>query len=151
MLIEVKLLSPILGQRPLNRSLSFQGSVSSPHYSLLIWKYESHQISLFCIIIKIKFKMIVMLTKPCITWLLLLLWQTCQVSIYSQHSVHIGFSRLEYMFVNSSLLPPVIWPCNAQKWDKQLPHPLDLDLAGHLTFFCLWGLWGVFFFNNFFY
>lgn len=90
------------------------------------------KITLLCVTIKRKFKIIIMLTKPYVIWLVLLFQQTCKVSTYSQHSVPIGCKRLFFLILQS----PVLWPCNAQKWATQLPRVLDWDLAMRLSFVC---------------
>lgn len=90
------------------------------------------KITLFCITIKMKFKITIMLPKPDMIWHLLLFQQTCEVSIYSQCSVHIGCERLFFLILQS----PVPCPCNVTKVARQLPHVLDLDFVMWLPFVC---------------
>ena len=82
--------------------------------------------------------MIIMFTKACIIWLLLLFQQTWKVSIYSQHSLHPGCGRLECFFLIPHFL---LLSCDSVMHQSGLSHSLIHWLSTWVSDFCFWCSW----------
>ena len=127
---------------PVSTSLGFYNPSVLHHEACWSEKYQSDQIgSSICIVIKIKFKMIIMFTKPCVIWFMLLSQQTWKVSIYSQHSLHPGCSRLECFFLIPYFLNSLLLSCDFAMHQSGPSHSLIHWVWTWLSDFCFWGLW----------
>ena len=82
--------------------------------------------------------MIIMFTKPCVIWLMLLFQQTWKVSIYSQQSLHPGCSRSECFFLIPHFL---LLSCDFAMHQSGPSHSLIHWVWTWLSDFCFWGLW----------